>query len=170
MWRCKQGHGLGFTGLDAPACLRCGGRLFPPIRPPAEGFDQFDHTFTSAQARVVLATIPEDSYHWADIERIGQGRVVEYTRLMAEGRWVDQTIARGYQDHPVRWNRDGELTHGAIRLIACEASGRPFRTAVVAPSGLLQEMFHAPSRPSDPARVPGVRHRSEAAAVGDPGT
>jgi hypothetical protein len=161
MWACRQGHRAGFTSLDPPACLICGGRLYPPLRPVPEGFDQFDHTFTPRQATIVLNTIPPDSYHWADIERLDGGRVGQYTKLMAEGKWVDQTLARGFQDHPVRWDENGQLTHGAIRLLACAGSGRNFRTAVVAPQGLLQEMFYGP------ARLPGMRHAGKVGTVGD---
>lgn len=123
-----------------PDCHRCGRPMLAKVR-PEPGFDKFDHTFTPAEAQLVLDTIPADSYHWPDIERIGNGRVAQYTAVMLAGRWVPETLEHGYDGHPVRWNAAGDVTHGVMRLLACVASGVSFRTAVVAPPGLLQDLL-----------------------------
>lgn len=125
-------------------CPRCGRpmRARPGDIPPAPpGFEQFDHTFTPEQAALVVSRVPADSYHWADIPRKRPGAVESYTQLMAAGRWVDETLEHGFYEHPVRFAVDGSLTHGIMRLIACRDSGRPFRTAVFAPEGFLQELL-----------------------------
>jgi len=106
-----------------------------PAAPP--GFDQFDHTFTPDQAARIVAAVPDDSHHWRDIPRKAPNAVAQYTALMAEGRWRDETLELGFYEHPIRWDEHCRLTHGIMRLIACRDSGHPFRAAVFAPTGFL---------------------------------
>lgn len=131
-------------GLDCPMC---GGpmRARPGDIPPAPpGFEWFDHTFTPTQAARLVARVPAGSYHWADIQRKAPRAVGLYTRLMAEGRWRDETLEHGFYEHPVRFAVDGSLTHGLMRLIACRDSGRPFRAAVFAPEGFAGQHLVPP--------------------------
>lgn len=107
--------------------------------PPA-GFVQVDHTFTPQQAARIIASVPEDSYHWRDIPRKAPDAIDKYTRIMAAGEWRNETYEAGYYEHPIRWDGDGQLTHGIMRLLACRDSGRPFTAAVYAPQGLLEEL------------------------------
>lgn len=110
-------------------------------------FVQFDHTFTPEQAYRLLRRIPPDSYHWADIEGRDRSwppglepgtRLEKYTHLMAAGEWKDELAP---SHHPVRWDEKGEITHGVLRLWACAASGRPFRSAVECPEELAAKLL-----------------------------
>lgn len=127
--------------LDCPICQSpMRGRL-EDIPAAAPGFDQFDHTFTPAEAVRIIATIPEDSYHWRDIPRIAPLAVDKYTRIMAEGRWRHETLENGFWEHPIRWDEQCRITHGVMRLLACRDSGVSFRAVCVAPEGYLQGLL-----------------------------
>ena len=110
-----------------------------PAAPP--GFDQFDHTYTPEEAQTIIDTIPADSYHWRDIPRLAPQAVARYTQIMSEGRWRNETIENGFYEHPIRWDEQGRITHGVMRLLACRDSGVPFRAVTFAPQGLLQELL-----------------------------
>lgn len=114
-------------------CPHCRSALAAEVPPPPKGFVQFDHTFTPEEAWWFLSCISPGSYHWADIERIGNGRIREFTRLMKAGLWKNETLELGFYEHPIRWDERGEITHGVMRLIACRDSGRPFTAAVCCP-------------------------------------
>jgi hypothetical protein len=136
------GHRVGQPGVyDCPLCHQPLRAIIPP---PPDGFALFDHTFTPTDARMVLEHVPGDSYHWTDIERKTPTKVAEYTALMLAGLWVDETLAHGFYEHPVRFDEDGQLTHGIMRLLACVGSGCPFTAAVLCPVGLLPEVFQCP--------------------------
>jgi len=111
------------------------------IPPAPPGFSQFDHTFTPDQAKAIIDLVPADAHHWRDIPCKAPQAVAKYTELMAGGRWRDETLAAGFYEHPVRWDEQGRLTHGIMRLIACRDSGVPFTACVLCPTGLMPEVF-----------------------------
>jgi hypothetical protein len=111
------------------------------IPPPPEGFSQFDHTFTPDQAHRIIELIPSDAHHWADIPRKAPHAVARYTALMLAGRWRNETLEHGFYEHPIRWDEQGRITHGVMRLLACKASGQEFRACVFCPTGMLPEVF-----------------------------
>lgn len=111
----------------------------PLADPP---FIYFDHEFTPVQARDIVLDIPPDSYHWADIDRKAPQATALYTQIMRNGKWQDQTLESGYYGHPVRFNTEGEITHGVIRLLACSDAGRSFRTAVLCPAWMKERLEH----------------------------
>jgi hypothetical protein len=125
------------------------GKLMEPvdkeIPPPAPGFALFDHTYTPEHASLIVSQIPDDSYHWVDIPRKRPGTIEHFTRIMSEGRWVDQTLARGFHVHPIHFDHNGLLQHGAMRLIACRDSGVSFSSVTLCPIGLLPEVFSWPT-------------------------
>lgn len=127
--------------FDGRLCPRCRVPLIGEVRPAPPGFEQFDHTFTPAEARRIIRRIPADSYHWADIETKGAGKVDRFTALMAAGEWRNQTLELGFGDHPIRFDEAGDLTHGVMRLMACDRSGISFRAAVQAPVGMFPSIL-----------------------------
>jgi hypothetical protein len=138
---CNHRRGMYPTGAhpSTQRCPHCDGVLVAVVQPPADGFEHFDHTFTPEHAKVILDRIPSDAYHWADVER--EGRVPSHTAKMLAGTWQTQTLERGFYGHPVRFDENGDITHGVMRLMACMASGRPFRTAVMCPTGFLESVL-----------------------------
>lgn len=138
-------HRVGQPGVYA--CPLCHGPLSPvpgAIPAPPDGFARFDHTYTPAHAQTILDLVPPGSFHWADIPRKRPGAVAEFTALMLAGRWADETLARGHWSHPIDFDAEGVLQHGAIRLLACAASGRPLTAVTLCPIGLLPEVFPWP--------------------------
>jgi hypothetical protein len=112
--------------------------------PVVPGFIYIDHTFTPEQAQAILDTIPSDSHHWIDIPRKAAEAVPHYTRLMSNGSWRNETLERGFYEHPIRWDEEGRITHGVMRLMACVASGQPFRSAVCCPEDFALELQVSP--------------------------
>jgi hypothetical protein len=111
------------------------------IPAPPDGWEYIDHTFTPDDAKFILERIPKDAHHWRDIERKAPNAVAVYTSLMLQGRWRDETIELGFYEHPIRFDENGGITHGVMRLLACAASGREFRACVLCPIGFLPEVF-----------------------------
>ncbi len=111
------------------------------VPPPPDGFARFDHTYTPDHAQVILDRLPADAHHWADVDRIGNGRVPRFTALMLAGQWRDELLEHGFYEHPIRFDETGYLTHGIMRLLACAASGQEFRAVTFCPTGFLPEVF-----------------------------
>lgn len=109
-----------------------------PPAPP--GWVYFDYTFEPGLAHAIVMDIPRDSYHWADIKRKAPGAVDMYSSIMISGQWQDQTLERGYYEHPIRFDSHGDITHGVMRLLACSAAGRSFRAVVLAPAWMKESM------------------------------
>lgn len=126
---------------DNRACPRCRIPLVAEVRAPEAGFVLFDHKFTPTEARRIVRRIPPDSYHWKGIDTKGKGKVARYTQLMVAGLWMPQTVDLGFDQHPVRFNQDGEITHGVMRLMACSESGVDLLTAVECPKGLFPRIL-----------------------------
>jgi hypothetical protein len=122
-------------------CPHCDSTLVAEVQPPPPGFVQFDHTFTPEQAWYLTSCIPPDSYHWHDIEHgKGKGKVLQFTRLMIRRQWRNETLERGFYEHPIRWDEHRQLTHGVMRLLACAASGQPFTAAVSCPEDFASQL------------------------------
>lgn len=106
-----------------------------------EGYYQHDYLFHPADATYIIRTIPPDSYHWGDVERKRLGKVEEYEGLLRAGKWQKQGMFNGLGQHPIRFDKDGEITHGVVRMLACAKSGMSIVAAVVYPPGKWEMFF-----------------------------
>lgn len=78
----------------------------------------FLHTYTPEQAISIIASVPDDSFHWPAIAWF---KVEQYAEKLSDGLWT--TVGQYW--HPVRFNGEGVLLTGIQRILACYLAELP---------------------------------------------
>lgn len=139
---CDPIHSTSRQG-DVYLCPSCGGPMWPrpealPPNPPGHRYE--DITWTPELAWRIIDELPEDSYHWVDIPKDRPGEVQRYAQLMRDGLWQNTLLAHGRSEHPVRFDGNGSLRFGAMRLLAVIESGVTIRHVTFGPDWKMDEL------------------------------